>query len=63
MGVDSVELPLATKQEMWNRLASNWQLPGLDSMVQQITLAQLAESLDKVLKGQAQGRYLLDLHG
>ncbi|GAB5500034.1 MAG: YhdH/YhfP family quinone oxidoreductase [Pseudohongiellaceae bacterium] len=63
LGVDSVELPLATKQEMWNRLASNWQLPGLDSMVQQITLAQLAESLDKVLKGQAQGRYLLDLHG
>lgn len=62
LGVDSVELPLATKQDMWNRLAGDWQIAGLDSLVTEIGLQQLAESLDKVLKGQAQGRYLLNLN-
>lgn len=62
LGVDSVELPLATKQAMWERLAGEWQLAGLDSMVKEISLEQLGDSLEQVLSGKAQGRYLLNLH-
>lgn len=62
LGVDSVELPLATKQEMWNRLAGDWQLSGLDGMVEEISLPQLPDCLEKVLNGQAQGRYLVNLN-
>jgi len=61
LGVDSVELPLATKQAMWDRLGGEWQLFGLEGLVQQIGLAELGGCLEQVLKGEARGRYLLDL--
>lgn len=62
LGVDSVELPLSSKQQIWDRFAAEWKLPGLDNMVNEITLDQLGASLDQVLSGKAQGRYLLKLH-
>ncbi len=61
LGVDSVELPIERKQAVWSKLATEWQLDGLDQMVNEIGFDELAGSLDKVLKGQAQGRYLLNL--
>lgn len=61
LGVDSVELPLARKQEIWNKLAGPWKLDCLDAISKEITMADLAPSLDKVLAGKAQGRYLLKL--
>lgn len=61
LGVDSVELPLAVKQSMWDKLAGDWRLDGLDAMVNEIGFEDLSESLQKVLKGQAKGRFLLNL--
>ncbi|MCI5105771.1 MAG: YhdH/YhfP family quinone oxidoreductase [Pseudomonadales bacterium] len=61
LGVDSVELPIERKQAVWDKLSSEWQLESLEKMVTEIGFDELAASLDKVLKGQAQGRYLLNL--
>ena len=63
LGVDSVELPLATKVRVWNRLGSEWHLDNLDAMVKEIGFEELPTSLAQVLKGQAQGRFLLNLNG
>jgi alcohol dehydrogenase len=61
LGVDSVNLPLATKQATWNRLAGDWNLKALDSLCREISLGDLTTSLQTVLTGQAVGRLVLNL--
>ena len=61
LGVDSVELPLAQKQQIWNLFANEWALTDIDSLAETIVLAELPAVLAKVLAGGAVGRYVLDL--
>lgn len=61
LGVDSVELPLAQKQQVWNLFANEWALTDMDSLAETIALAELPAVLAKVLAGGAVGRYVLDL--
>jgi len=61
LGVDSVELPLETKARVWCRLGGEWKLDDLEMIVTEIRLNELQMSLEKVLKGQAQGRFVLNL--
>ena len=61
LGVDSVELPLAQKQQVWNLFANEWALTDIDSLAETIVLAELPAVLAKVLAGGAIGRYVLDL--
>ena len=61
LGVDSVELPLAQKQQIWNLFANEWALTDIDSLAETIALAELPAVLAKVLAGGAIGRYVLDL--
>lgn len=63
LGVDSVELPLAQKQRVWERLAGEWKLPQLESMAEEISLAQTPEYLTRIYNGHAVGRYLVSLRG
>ena len=62
LGIDSVELPLDSKQAVWAKLAGKWKLAGLDAICTEIGLEQLDASLSSVLSGQATGRFLLNLH-
>ena len=61
LGVDSVELPLAQKQQIWNLFANEWALTDIESLAETIVLAELPAVLAKVLAGGAIGRYVLDL--
>jgi acrylyl-CoA reductase (NADPH) len=61
LGVDSVELPLAQKQQVLNLFANEWALTDIDSLAETIVLAELPAVLAKVLAGGAIGRYVLDL--
>ena len=61
LGVDSVELPLAQKQQIWNLFANEWALTDIDSLAETIGLSELPAVLAKVLAGGAVGRYVLDL--
>ena len=62
LGIDSVELPLAQKSEIWNKLASDWRLTNLDSMAHVLKLEDLSDAIDKILRGDAVGRGLVDLN-
>ncbi|MDF1765692.1 MAG: YhdH/YhfP family quinone oxidoreductase [Gammaproteobacteria bacterium] len=62
LGVDSVEIPLSKKQQMWDFLADEWALNNLDDLAEDIALTQLAETLSRVLSGGAVGRYVVDLN-
>lgn len=59
VGIDSVEIPLARKKEVWQRLASDWKPDKLEMLCKEITLDELSDVLETVLKGKAKGRFVL----
>lgn len=61
LGVDSVNLPLDHKRQLWNKLAGNWKLEHLAELETRIGMNQLSDALDSVLKGQSTGRLVLNL--
>ena len=62
LGIDSVELPRPQKAEIWNRLASDWSIADLDSLAHPLTLEDLSDAIDTILRGETVGRGLLDLN-
>ncbi len=61
LGVDSVELPLAQKQAIWQKLAGEWSLDNLALMREDISLDQLSGAIDRILAGEMVGRGLVNL--
>lgn len=62
LGVDSVDIPPAEKQQVLNKAAGEWKLAGLDAMTTNVARSELGGVLAKVLNGQGVGRYRLDLN-
>ena len=63
LGIDSVQLPLSEKAEIWSKLAGPWQLEGLADLVAPLTLESLSAAIDRILAGEMVGRGLVDLNG
>lgn len=59
LGVDSVELPLEVKMQMWDILANEWRLPKLAHIVEEIAVEQVPEYAARILKGGVAGRVLV----
>lgn len=63
LGVDSVELPLGAKAEIWNKLAGPWRLDGLGKLARTLALDELPAAIDRILAGEMVGRCLVDPSG
>lgn len=61
LGVDSVEIPLVEKASMWDKLSLQWRLPHLDQLVEEISLQQLPDAIERILAGHQVGRVLVQL--
>lgn len=65
LGVDSVELPLDVKQDIWNMIGKQWLFPDFPQFKQNTTreigLEQLSDAVNQILKGHHTGRYLVKL--
>ncbi|MFT4714365.1 MAG: acrylyl-CoA reductase (NADPH) [Candidatus Azotimanducaceae bacterium] len=61
LGVDSVLLPLAKKQEIWDRLATDLKPDSLEAMTTEVTLDGLSEIVDSIIQGGVSGRTLVKL--
>jgi alcohol dehydrogenase len=61
LGVDSVYIPLEDKKHIWQRVATDMKLPNLENYRQEISLNETPEYLDKFLKGQVVGRYVVNV--
>ena len=63
MGVDSVELPLEVKMDIWGQISREWLFPDFagfaEKTLQEITLDQVPDALDLMLSGSHKGRYLV----
>lgn len=62
LGVDSVEIPISLKTHIWQRLATDWKLSGLEELTTEIGLEQLPTVIDEIFAGQVSGRTLVT-HG
>ena len=60
LGVDSVNLPLAKKQQIWMQLASCWKVQKLQELHTEIGFAELTSYLDKIFRGESVGRVVLN---
>ena len=62
LGIDSVELPLAQKAAIWQKLAEPWRPDFLEDLVEPLTLNTLSAAIDRILAGEMVGRGLVDLN-
>ncbi|MGD9418856.1 MAG: YhdH/YhfP family quinone oxidoreductase [Verrucomicrobiota bacterium JB025] len=60
LGIDSVEIPLADKQAVWEKLSSDWACPKTEATARDIGRAQLDSALKAFLKGRSAGKVVLD---
>lgn len=60
IGVDSVEIPVEFKQQMWQLLAAEWRPDKLEEILAaEISLEELPDWFERILKGGVRGRVLV----
>lgn len=60
LGVDSVEIPRADKEAIWQKLAGPWKCPKTEASARDIGRSQLDECLKAFLAGNSAGKLVLD---
>ncbi len=55
-GIDSAESLIDVKEEVWDNFSSNWKLENIDEYIKDISLDELPDEIDKILKGNQIGR-------
>jgi acrylyl-CoA reductase (NADPH) len=63
LGIDSVMAPLPERREAWERIARNLPPELIDRMTTTVTLAEVAELGSRILKGEVQGRVVVEIGG
>jgi acrylyl-CoA reductase (NADPH) len=63
LGIDSVNCPMELRQEIWERLATNWRVSSglLEKIGTIVKLDDVQEWLGRILSGQVTGRCVLEL--
>ena len=61
IGIDSVEIPIQEKAEIWNSFANEWRVSELEDMCKPIKLDGMIAEIDKILDGDQTGRVLLEM--
>jgi len=59
LGIDSVFCPMARRREVWARLAAAVRPSTLETMAQEIPMAELPVAFDTLLRGAARGRFVV----
>jgi acrylyl-CoA reductase (NADPH) len=62
IGVDSVYCPVERRREAWARLAAELPMDKLDAMTVEASLGDLPRLAGEILKGQVQGRLVIDVN-
>ncbi|MCI0332920.1 MAG: YhdH/YhfP family quinone oxidoreductase [Planctomycetes bacterium] len=58
-GIDSAKCPRPERLEVWRKLAGEWRVDQLAEIVDEITLDELPDHVQKILAGQVVGRTLV----
>ncbi|MGQ1891496.1 YhdH/YhfP family quinone oxidoreductase [Thermophagus sp. OGC60D27] len=61
IGIDSQNYPMVYREKVWNKLSGEWKPDHLEEMATEISLDELNQKIDLMLKGQLKGRTVLKL--
>jgi len=61
IGIDSVEIPLKTKEHIWEHFADDWALDGLEAITKEVSLDNLETEITSILNGNQVGRVLVKI--
>ena len=61
LGIDSVEIPLEKKSQIWKKFSSDWKL-DLAELTKEVSLDDLENEIEKILQGNQVGRILVNLN-
>lgn len=61
MGVDSVQIDMETRLEIWEKMAGEWKIDHLEEQGSEIGLNELKEKLNQILVGKHSGRTIVNL--
>jgi acrylyl-CoA reductase (NADPH) len=59
LGMDSVNVPIARRRHIWDRLATDLRPRALGEHVQEVTLETVEPALDGIIAGAARGRWVV----
>ena len=62
IGVDSAQWPREPRWKIWRKLSHEWKIEQLESIATTITLEQLPDYIEKILKGQIRGRVVVEIN-
>jgi len=60
-GIDSVQCKRGLREEIWQKIASDWKIEQLDDFSNQVILNDLNEQIDKMLAGDSKGRVIVKI--
>lgn len=60
-GVDSVQCPMDTRLNIWEKLSLDWKPDNLNDNVDEVSLEGLIEKIDVILEGKNKGRTIVNL--
>jgi acrylyl-CoA reductase (NADPH) len=63
LGMDSVNVPIARRRRIWDRLATDLRPRALGRHVHEVTLETLDAALDAIVAGEARGRWVVRVGG
>ena len=63
LGIDSGQVPIATRRLLWQRLARDLRPAGVEDALTEVTLDELEPALDAILRGEARGRWVVRVAG
>ncbi len=61
LGINSEKTPMALREKMWEKLASEWKPGKLNLMYEECSLEETNKKIDEILKGGIKGRILVNL--
>ena len=61
LGIDSVMCPIDRRKKAWARLAEEMPKNALDALTHVVSLADLPEQANRILKGETRGRVVVDV--
>ncbi|NOX26526.1 MAG: zinc-binding dehydrogenase, partial [Deltaproteobacteria bacterium] len=60
-GIDSAKTPMPRRRSIWQKLAGEWQLDIIETLADEIGLAELDRRIEAMLAGELKGRTIVNL--
>lgn len=62
VGIDSQDSVMELRQQIWNRMSTDWKVDQLEQLTTEITLEDLDSNIELILQGKQKGRVLVNLN-